>query len=93
MNFKNIYNGPYAVIGNSFGALITRCLAHNDQNVLGLATLAGVFEPDTSARSVPPRTIIAHNAHVLATLDEDLEDFAEISVHQDLPNFQRFQNM
>lgn len=82
---------PYAVIGNSFGALISRCLVHNDQNIVGLATLAGVFEPDTSARSVPPQTIIAHDAHALATLDEDLEDFTEISVHQDLPNFQRFQ--
>lgn len=58
---------PFAVIGNSYGGMIARHIAHElrDQ-VLGLATLAGVFEPVHRARTLPLRQVVRNDPSVLA---------------------------
>lgn len=81
---------PFALIGNSFGALIARCIAHNNPQVLGLATLAGVFEADRHRRNLPEKTVLYSDPGTLESAGDAKEDFAEISVIQNEENFHLF---
>jgi pimeloyl-ACP methyl ester carboxylesterase len=76
-------NQPFAVIGNSYGGMIARYIAHElrDQ-VLGLATLAGVFEPFHQARSLPHRKVVRNDRSVLATAGQVRDDYEELTVVQ-----------
>jgi pimeloyl-ACP methyl ester carboxylesterase len=50
---------PFAVVGNSFGAVMARAVAQRfGAQVLGLATVAGVFQSSHALRDVPPRTVL-----------------------------------
>lgn len=81
----------FALVGNSFGAMIARGIAHNNQEkVLGLATLAGVFEPISEQRKLPEKSVIIQDSAFISSLTSDKEDFSDISVIQDKPNYQRF---
>lgn len=81
----------FALIGNSFGAMIARGIAHNHKDkVLGLATLAGVFEPLSEKRKVPEKTVLVQDSYFVSTLGKNKEDFIEVSVIQDKPNYERF---
>lgn len=64
---------PFAVLGQSYGAMAARRLAH-ERDVLGLATMVGVFVADHAARTVPPRTVL-HREPAL----HDHPDYAEYS--------------
>ncbi|MDQ1206238.1 alpha/beta fold hydrolase [Microbacterium sp. SORGH_AS_0862] len=82
---------PFAIIGNSFGAMIARYVAHEmRERVLGLATLAGVFEPRHDARIVPPRQVLRVDDAVLDGAGDARSDFAEVSVVQDAASFAAF---
>ena len=74
---------PFAVIGNSFGGMIARHIAHElrDQ-VLGLATLAGVFEPDHQERNLPRRLVVREDPAVLALAGQARNDYEEMTVVQ-----------
>ena len=74
---------PFAVIGNSFGGMIARYVAHElrDQ-VLGLATLTGVFEPIHQARSLPRRQVVRENPSILAVAGQVRDDYEEMTVVQ-----------
>lgn len=76
-------NRPFAIIGNSFGGMIARFVAHElrDQ-VLGLATLAGVYEPFHPARNLPARQVITGNSSVLHAADEARDEYAAMTVVQ-----------
>ena len=76
-------NRPFAVVGNSFGGMIARFVAHElrDQ-VLGLATFAGVYEPIHPARHLPPRQVITENSSVLDAADEARGEYEEMTVVQ-----------
>ncbi len=53
---------PFAVIGNSFGGMIARHVAHERRDrVLGVATLAGVVQPAHADRAVPERVCCTPN--------------------------------
>jgi pimeloyl-ACP methyl ester carboxylesterase len=82
---------PFAIIGNSFGTMIARYVAHElREQVLGLATLAGVFEPRHDARVVPPRQVLRVDEAVLDAAGDARSDFAEVSVVQDAASFAAF---
>lgn len=50
---------PFAILGNSFGGMVARQIAHDWRDrVLGLATIAGVFVADHGARDLPEPTVI-----------------------------------
>ena len=50
---------PFAVIGNSFGGMIARHVAHERRDrVLGVATVAGVVQPAHADRAVPERVVL-----------------------------------
>jgi pimeloyl-ACP methyl ester carboxylesterase len=76
---------PFAIVGNSFGGMIARSVAHElrDQ-VLGLATIVGVVEPDHARRRVPPRQVVLGDPDVVASAEPGpaRDDFAALSVVQ-----------
>ncbi len=83
---------PFAVIGNSYGAMLARHVAHERRpRVRGLATLAGVFRPAHHERSVPERTVVHVESPVLDAAGDAREAFEEISVIQDAASFAAFQ--
>ena len=88
---KYLGDRPFAVIGNSFGAMIARHVAHvlRDQ-VLGLATLAGVYEPDHQARSLPRRQVVQEDPSVLALAGQVRDDYEEMSVVQSEATLEAF---
>ncbi|NHW46623.1 alpha/beta hydrolase [Paenarthrobacter sp. MSM-2-10-13] len=74
---------PLAVIGNSFGGMIARYVAHERRDqVLGLATLAGVYEPTHQARILPRRQVVREDASVLALAGRARDDYEEMAVVQ-----------
>jgi pimeloyl-ACP methyl ester carboxylesterase len=77
-------DGSFAIIGNSFGGMIARHVAHERrERVLGLATLASVVEPDHGRRVLPPRTVLVREDGVLERAGEDAEDYDAVGVVQD----------
>lgn len=48
---------PFAVLGQSYGAMPARRLAH-EFDVLGLATIVGAYVADHAARTLPPRQVL-----------------------------------
>jgi pimeloyl-ACP methyl ester carboxylesterase len=67
---------PFAVLGNSFGGMIARYVAHELRSqVLGLATLAGVFVARHDQRTVPARTVLKQEPEIVPLLGEALDDY------------------
>ena len=87
-------SGPFAIIGNSFGAMVARHVAHElAAQCIGLATLAGAFELDREKRNLPPREIIVQDDAVLERAGDARAAFEEMAVlHTDaaLRSFERF---
>lgn len=82
---------PFAVIGNSFGGMIARHVAHVlREQVLGLATLAGVYEPAHQARSLPRRQVVREDASVLALAGQTRDDYEEMTVVQSEATLEAF---
>lgn len=61
---------PFAVVGSSYGGMLARRLAHDlrDQ-VLGLATVAGLWAGEVDERVLPPRTVLREDASALVGVD------------------------
>lgn len=82
---------PFAIVGNSFGAMIARQVAHDLRpRVLGLATLVGVFVAEHARRVVPPQTVLRIDPEALALAGDAAEDYAEMAVVQDVGNARAF---
>lgn len=66
---------PFAVVGSSYGGMMARRLAHDlrDQ-VLGLATVAGLWAGEVDARVLPPRAVLRQDPAVLAGVDPAVAD-------------------
>ncbi|MFD5599315.1 alpha/beta fold hydrolase [Leucobacter sp. NPDC058333] len=76
-------DGPFAIIGNSFGAMIARHVAHAlSEQCIGLATFAGVFVLDHAERTLPHREIMLRDERVLELAGDGREDFAAMAVLQ-----------
>jgi pimeloyl-ACP methyl ester carboxylesterase len=82
---------PFAVVGQSFGGMIARYIAHElrDQ-VLGVATLAGVFEAQHSARNVPDRTVLIVDQAVVDHAGDARVEFIADHVVQSADTFAAF---
>ncbi|WP_065962931.1 alpha/beta hydrolase [Curtobacterium sp. UCD-KPL2560] len=82
---------PFAVVGNSFGGMVARYVAHELRGqVLGLATFAGVVEAVHAARTVPERTVLRVDPSVLDRAGDTRDDFVANSVVQDAATFDAF---
>ena len=74
-------NGPFAILGNSFGAMIARHVAHELRaQCAGVATLAGAFELDGAKRTLPAQEIVLHDEQVLTQAGADRADFEAMAV-------------
>jgi pimeloyl-ACP methyl ester carboxylesterase len=72
---------PFAVLGNSFGGMIARYVAHELRpQVLGLATVAGVFVAAHAERDVPPRTVLREEPEIEPLLGASLAQYREDAV-------------
>ena len=72
---------PFAVLGSSFGGMIARYVAHELRSqVLGLATLAGVFVARHDARTVPPRTVLRQEPAIVPLLGAELDRYRDGAV-------------
>ncbi|WP_432487972.1 alpha/beta fold hydrolase [Kineococcus sp. SYSU DK018] len=88
---ERIGDEPFAVLGNSFGAMVARQVAHDLRSrVLGLATLAGVFVAEHARRVVPPQTVLRTDPRALATAGAAAEDYAEMAVVQSVESARAF---
>ena len=82
---------PFAILGNSFGAMIARYIAHELRSqVLGLATLAGVFVPQHDDRTVPARVVLHQDPRVVSILGDALDDYREMAVVESPHSAQAF---
>lgn len=82
---------PFAVLGNSFGGMIARYIAHERRDqVLGLATLAGVYEPIHQARTLPRRQVVREDASVLALAGHIRDDYEAMAVVQSEATLEAF---
>jgi pimeloyl-ACP methyl ester carboxylesterase len=82
---------PFAVLGNSFGGMIARRVAHDFRHqVLGLATIASVFVADHSERTLPERVVLSEDPAVLSELGDVGPEYAEMAVVQTRENAQAF---
>ena len=85
-------NRPFAVLGNSLGGLLARAVRveFGDQ-VVGLALLAPVVNPDESARTTPEFEALEVDEKLLNSLSEgDREAFTEMAVLQTPDTWERF---
>ncbi|HEX6346378.1 alpha/beta hydrolase [Umezawaea sp.] len=82
---------PFAVLGNSFGGMIARYVAHELRpQVLGLATVAGVFVAAHGGRTVPPRTVLRREPQVVPVLGAALEQYREDAVVESVESARAF---
>ncbi|GAA4686416.1 alpha/beta hydrolase [Frondihabitans cladoniiphilus] len=87
----HIGDEPFAILGQSFGGMIARHVAHELRDrVLGLATIAGVVEARHSHRTVPPRAALVVDEAVLERAGDAREGFVEEHVVQTAETFAAF---
>jgi pimeloyl-ACP methyl ester carboxylesterase len=81
---------PFAVVGNSFGGMIARYVAHRMRDqLLGLATLAAAFAP-IPQRILPPRQVVHVNETVLEAAGPARGEFEDMAVVQSLAALDAF---
>lgn len=72
---------PFAILGNSFGAMIARHVAHSLQDqCIGLATLVGAWVFEDDLRKVPTREVVKYDAKVLEKAGPGRDDFEYMAV-------------
>lgn len=82
---------PFAVIGNSFGGMIARRIAHDFRDqVLGLAVIAPVMVAAHERRRVPERVVLSRDPALLEELGEAGAEYAEMAVAQSRENADAF---
>lgn len=82
---------PFAVLGNSYGGMIARRVAHDFRpNVLGLAALAAVFVADHEQRNVPDRITLHRDPGLRERLGAAGETFAADAVVESAENAEAF---
>ena len=88
---KRLGTEPFAVLGGSFGGMIARHVAHELRSqVLGLATVAGVFVADHGRRAVPPRTVLRTERSIVPLLGEALEQYRDDAVIESVADARAF---
>lgn len=82
----------FALLGNSFGGMVARRLAHDLRSqVLGLALIAPVIVADAGTRDLPERTVLQEDPALLGSLPpEDAETYAQLAVVQSVANWRSF---
>jgi pimeloyl-ACP methyl ester carboxylesterase len=88
---RRVGDEPFAILGSSFGGMIARHVAHElREQVLGLATLAGVFVPEHDLRRVPEREVLVRDDPAADALGPDREDYRAMAVHESAASARAF---
>lgn len=88
---ERVDDEPFAILGNSFGGMIARRIAHDFRHqVLGLAIIAGVFVANHSDRAQPERVVLSRDAAVLAELGDAADEYEGMAVVHARENAQAF---
>ncbi len=82
---------PFALLGNSWGGMIARRVAHDlREQVLGLATLAGVFVPEHDLRDLDPRTVVRQDEAAREVAGAAVEAYLDTAVVESPGNARAF---
>ncbi|MCS7481643.1 alpha/beta fold hydrolase [Umezawaea endophytica] len=82
---------PFAVLGGSFGGMIARFVAHELRSqVLGLATVAGVFVASHGERVVPSRVVLREEPEVVPLLGAALGSYRDDAVVESVDDARAF---
>lgn len=88
---RRVGDEPFALLGNSFGGMVARQVAHDLRSqVLGLATLAGVFVAGDAARTLPPRAVLHEDPEAVRAAGDAADDYAEMAVEQHVAGVRAF---
>ena len=81
----------FAVLGNSFGGMIARRVAHDFRDqVLGLGAIASVFVAPHGNRDLPAHVVLRQDTTVLEGLGELADAYAELAVVHTADNARAF---
>lgn len=82
----------FALLANSIGGLLARHVASRfPQQVLGLALIAPVVDPDPARRVRPPRAVVEYDDALLGSLPTaDREEFTAVATRQVEDSWQAF---
>ena len=81
----------FAVLGNSFGGMIARRVAHDFRDeVLGLGAIASVFVAAHGNRDLPAHVVLRQDTTVLEGLGELADAYAELAVVHTADNARAF---
>lgn len=85
---------PFALLANSLGGLLARHVAARfGEQVVGLALIAPIVDPDPAKRTLPEFTVVERDEAVLATLDvHDRDDFTGIATRQTADSWKAFRD-
>lgn len=85
---------PFALLANSMGGLLARhVVSVFAEQVIGLALIAPVVEPDASLRRLPAFEVLESDVEVLESLTpSDREEFAGMAVRQDAESWRAFRD-
>lgn len=80
---EQIGDAPFAILGDSFGGMIARAVAHRRrEQVLGLGLLAAVFVADSDARKTPEQTVLRRDDDAVAQVGDKADDYTAVAVVQ-----------
>jgi len=85
---------PFALLANSMGGLLARhVVSVFAEQVIGLALIAPVVEPDVSLRRLPAFVVPESDVELLESLTpSDCEEFAAMAVRQDAESWRAFRD-
>lgn len=91
---RHLGSEPFAILGNSFGAMIARHVAHEMRaQMLGLATLVGAFVPYAADRLLPRRTVLLEDDAALRAAGDAAADYSEVAVAQTVETARAFADL
>lgn len=84
--------GTFALLGNSLGGLLARHIRANlPEQVVGMALIAPVVNPDRASRTLPPFHAVEKDETLLESLSAaDRDDFTEMTSRQTRSTWGRF---
>lgn len=85
---------PFALLANSLGGLLARHVAARlGDQVVGLALIAPVVDPDQTRRTLPDLSVVERDDALLASLDaDDREEFTGIAARQTAASWEAFRD-
>lgn len=86
-----VHGERFAMIGNSFGGMVSRYIAHRLQDrVLGLGTIGSPFFAASDRRTLPDRVVLTRDDTIVGSLGDAGASYADMAVIQSPANAASF---